>query len=188
MEIKDQILQTKERMKGFLKAMPQEKRTQIAVYQKMEKLKKNFWMIIAGGCALALIIYLVSSLIVTKENRWIVNLVFAGLWVVASIISALYLKSLAEKSMKAITLGAQDYVEELNVISARLAGLEKAEKERQDAERQEARAKARAEAAQRDAEAALQRQQAVLQANGAVPVVKPAEAAAASQAPTEEEM
>lgn len=175
MELKDQILQTKERKQGFLKSMPQGTRTQINTYQKMEKIKKYFWVILAGVCLLALISYLVSCLAVTghPESRWIVNLIIALVWIAVGACGALYQKSLAEKAMKAITLGAQDYVDELNVINARLAGLEKAERERQEAERQEAKAKARAEAAQRDAEAALQRQQAVLQANSAQP--KPAE-------------
>ena len=169
MELKDQILQTKERKQGFLKAMPQSTRQQINVYQKMEKLKKRFWIVLAGAAILSVVIYLVSCLAVNNENKWIVHAVLAGLWVVGGAFFAFYLRSLAEKSMKAISLGAQDYVDELNVINSRLAGLQKAEKERVEAEKQEAKAKARAEAAQREAQAALQRQQAVLEANNAAP-------------------
>ena len=179
MELKDQILQTKERKKGFLKAMSQETRTQINTYQKMEKLKSSFWIIAAAAFVLALVNYLVVCLAVTKENRWILVAVFAALWLAAGVFAAFYLRSLAQKAMKAISLGAQDYVDELQVINTRLAGLERAEKERIEAEKQEARAKARVEAAQREAEAALQRQQAVLQANNAQATIP--------QAPTDEE-
>ena len=183
MELKDQILQTKERKQGFLKAMPPEMKTQISIYQKMGKVKSRFWFILIGSIALSVVVYLVSCLAVTPENRWIVNAVLAGLWVIAGVVFAFYLKSLAAKSMKAISLGAQDYVDELNNINTRLADLEKAEKERQEAEKQEAKAKARAEAAQREAEAALQRQHAVLQANNAAP--QPSEPAPQQTPPQE---
>lgn len=189
MELKDQILQTKERKQGFLKAMPQGTRTQINTYQKMEKIKKNFWIVIVAVAVLALVTYLVSCLI--PEKRWIVNAVLAAVWLAAGIFAAFYIRSLASKSVKAISLGAQDYVDELNVINSKLAGLEKAEKERQEAERAEAKAKARAEAAQREADAALQRQQAVLQANNVqAPVIQnPADTTvpAEPQGPTNEE-
>ena len=177
MELKDQILQTKERKKGFMKAMPESTRTQINIYQKLEKISKRFWIVIVGALILSVAVYLISCLAVTSENRWIVHSVLAGLWVVAGIVFGFYLKSLADKGKKAITLGAQDYVDELNAINARLSGLEKAEKQRLEAEKQEAKAKARAEAAQREAEAAALRQQAAVQANESPvqPVQQPSE-------------
>ena len=57
MELKDQILQTKERKKGFLKAMPEDTRTQIDTYTKLGKISKNYWAIIVCGAILAMITY-----------------------------------------------------------------------------------------------------------------------------------
>ena len=162
MELKDQILQTKERKKGFLKAMPETTRTQIDTFTKLDKISKNYWALIVCGVVLALIGYLIACLS-TTESRWIINLIPAALLIAVSVAAALYIKSLTKKATKAIALGAPDYVEELKAINARLLGLEKAEKARVEAERQEARAKARAEAAQRDAELALQKQQEAMQ-------------------------
>lgn len=162
MELKDQILQTKERKKGFLKAMPENTRTQVDTYTKLDKISDKYWIAIVCGAVLALIGYLIACLS-KDESKWILNLIPAALLIGGSIISAFYFKSLTKKAKKAITLGASDYVEELNAINARLSGLEKAEKARVEAERQEQKAKARAEAAQRDAELALQRQQEAMQ-------------------------
>lgn len=162
MELKDQILQTKERKKGFLKAMPESTRTQIDTYVKLEKISKNYWGVIACGAAIALIGYLIACLS-DKPASWTLNLIPAALLIAGSIIAGLYIKSLTNKAKKAISLGAPDYVEELKAINDRLSGLEKAEKARVEAEKQEARAKARAEAAQRDAELALQKQQEAMQ-------------------------
>ena len=162
MELKDQILQTKERKKGFLKAMPESTRTQIDTYVKLEKISKNYWGVIACGAAIALIGYLIACLS-EKPTSWTLNLIPAALLIAGSIIAGLYIKSLTNKAKKAISLGAPDYVEELKAINDRLSGLEKAEKARVEAEKQEARAKARAEAAQRDAELALQKQQVAMQ-------------------------
>ena len=162
MELKDQILQTKERKKGFLSAMPDSTRTQVDTYTKLNKISKNFWGVIVCGLVLALIGYLFACLIETP-NKWLLNLIPAALLIAASVVAAFSIKSLAKKATKAITLGAPDYVEELNAINARLAGLEKAEKARVEAEKQEAKAKARAEAAQRDAELALQKQMELMQ-------------------------
>ena len=167
MELKDQILQTKERKKGFLKAMPQETRTQIDAYQKIDRLGKRVWIIPVAAVIVSAATYLVACLAATPDNRWVLHAILAGLWIVAGVVIMFVLKSVCDKSKKAITAGAKDYVDELNAINARLAGLEKAEKERIEAEKQESKAKARAEAAQREADAALQRQQAVLQANNA---------------------
>ena len=161
MELKDQILQTKERKKGFLKAMPDSMRTQIAFYQKLDRLGKRIWIIPVASIVISLCVYLVACLLTASVSPWVLHAILAGLWIVAGVVVAIYLKSICTKGKNAIKSGAQDYVDELNAINARLAGLEKAEKERQEAEKQEARAKARAEAAQREAEAALQRQQAV---------------------------
>ena len=158
MELKDQILQTKERKKGFLKAMPETTRTQVDAYTKFDRISDNYWVVIVCGAVLALIGYLIAGL-AAEESKWILNLIPAALIIGGSVIAALYVKSLTKKAKKAITLGAPDYVEELNAINARLSGLEKAEKARIDAEKQEARAKARAEAAQREAELAAQKQQ-----------------------------
>ncbi|MBQ1820624.1 MAG: hypothetical protein II117_03365 [Clostridia bacterium] len=163
MELKDQILQTKERKKGFLKAMPETTRTQVDTYAKLDKIAGNYWILIVCAGVLALISYLVAGI---SKGDWVINLIPAALTIAAGVVGSFYVKSLTKKAKKAITLGAPDYVEELNAINARLAGLEKAEKARVDAERQEARAKARAEAAQREAELALQKQQEAVQ-NGA---------------------
>ncbi len=160
MELKDQILQTKERKKGFLKAMPEGTRTQIDTYTKLSRISKKYWGIIVCGAILAMITYLIACL---SGGSWGLNLIPAALIIGGSIVAAFYIKSLTKKATKAITLGATDYVEELNAIEARIAGLERAEKARLEAEKQEARAKARAEAAQRDAELALQRQQEAMQ-------------------------
>ncbi len=158
MELKDQILQTKERKKGFLKAMPESTRTQVDAYTKFDKISGNFWIIIVLAAVLAVAGYLIACL-AAKETKWILNLIPAVLLIAAGVVVALSFKSLTKKAKKAITLGAPDYVEELNAINARLSGLERAEKARLEAEKQEARAKARAEAAQRDAALALQKQQ-----------------------------
>ena len=158
MELKDQILQTKERKKGFLNAMPEGTRTQVDTYTKFDKISKRYWIVIVCGAVLALIGYLIACL-TENESRWILNLIPAALLIGGSVVAALYIKFLTKRAKKAITLGAPDYVEELNAINARLVSLEKAEKVRIEAEKQEARAKARAEAAQRDAEIALQKQQ-----------------------------
>lgn len=162
MELKEQILQTKERKKGFLSAMPESTRTQIDTYSKLEKISGKAWIVIACGAVIALIGYLFACLC-KDESRWVLNLIPAALLIAAGIVAALYIKSVANKAKKAIALGAPDYVEELTAINARLVGLEKAEKVRLEAEKQEAKAKARAEAAQRDAELALQKQQEVTQ-------------------------
>lgn len=162
MELKDQILQTKERKKGFLKAMPESTRTQIDTYVKLEKVSDKFWAIIACGVVLALIGYLIACLS-EKPAAWLLNLIPAVLLIAGSVIAGLCIKSLTNKAKKAISLGAPDYVEELKAINDRLSGLEKAERARVEAEKQEARAKARAEAAQRDAELALQKQQEAMQ-------------------------
>jgi hypothetical protein len=163
MELKDQILQTKERKKGFLKAMPENTRTQVDAYAKFDKISDNYWVVIVCGAVLALIGYLIAGISGPQDSRWVLNLIPAALIIGGSVIAALYVKSLTKKAKKAITLGAPDYVEELNAINARLSGLEKAEKARIDAEKQEARAKARAEAAQREAELAVQKQQEAMQ-------------------------
>lgn len=163
MELKDQILQTKERKKGFLKAMSEETRTQVDAYTKLDKISGKYWLLIISAVVLALITYLIACLTGGQSSRWMLNLIPVLLLIGGSVITALYIKSLANKSKKAIRLGASDYIEELSSINARLAGLEKAEKARVEAEKQEARAKARAEAAQRDAELALQKQQAAMQ-------------------------
>lgn len=184
MELKDQILQTKERKKGFLNAMPETTRTQVDTYTKLDKISGKFWIIIVCGFVLALIGYLIACLC-NDDYRWIANLIPAVLLIGASVVAALYIKSLTKKAKKAITLGAPDYVEELNAINARLAGLERAEKARVEAEKQEAKAKARAEAAQRDAEIALQKQQEAMQGAaqaGQKPVV-PAEQPIAAEEP-----
>lgn len=162
MELKDQILQTKERKKGFLKAMPETTRTQVDTYTKLDKVSNHYWIVIVCGAVLALIGYLIACLS-DNGSRWVLNLIPAALVIAGSVVASLYVKSLAKKATKAITLGAPDYVEELNAINARIAGLERAEKARVEAEKQEAKAKARAEAAQRDAELALQRQQEAMQ-------------------------
>lgn len=162
MELKDQILQTKERKKGFLKAMPESTRTQVDTFTKLEKISKNYWVLIVCGVILALVGYLIACLN-TAESRWIINLIPAALLIAVSVVAALYIKSLTKKATKAIALGVPDYVEELKAINARLLGLERAEKTRVEAEKQEARAKARAEAAQREAEVALQKQQEAMQ-------------------------
>ena len=47
MELKDQILQTKERKKGFLKAMPETTRTQVDTYTKFDKISNHYWIVIA---------------------------------------------------------------------------------------------------------------------------------------------
>ena len=162
MELKDQILQTKERKKGFLKAMPESTRTQVDTFVKLDKINKNHWIIIVCGVVIALIGYLIGCL--SKEpGSWVLNLIPAALLIVACVIAALWIKSLTNKAKKAIALGIPDYIEELQSINARIFGLEKAEKARVEAEKQEARAKARAEAAQRDAELALQKQQEAMQ-------------------------
>ena len=166
MELKDQILQTKERKKGFLKSMPETTRTQVDTYTKLDKISKNYWILIACAAVLALVMYLVACITGGADSRWIVNLIPAVLLIAGGVVLGLYIKSLTKKATKAITLGAPDYVEELNAINARLSGLERAEKARLEAEKQEARAKARAEAAQREAELALQKQQEAVQ-NGA---------------------
>ncbi len=174
MELKDQILQTKERKKGFLKAMPETTRTQVDTYTKFDKISNHYWIIIVCGVVLALIGYLIACL-ADDSSKWVLSLIPATLLIGACVLAALYVKSLTKKAKKAITLGAPDYVEELNAINARLSGLEKAEKARVEAEKQEAKAKARAEAAQRDAELALQKQQEAME-NGAKAlqgVVKP---------------
>ena len=160
MELKDQILQTKERKKGFLKAMPESTRTQVDTFVKLDKIAKNYWIIIVCGVVIALIGYLIGCL---SKGSWILALIPAGLLIAVCVIAALWIKSLTNKSKKAIALGIPEYIEELQSIDARLLGLEKAEKTRIEAEKQEARAKARAEAAQRDAELALQKQQEAMQ-------------------------
>lgn len=162
MELKDQILQTKERKKGFLKAMSESTRTQIDTYVKLEKISKNYWAVIICGVVIALIGYLIACLS-DKPASWTLNLIPAALLIAGSVIAGLYIKSLTNKAKKAISLGVPDYVDELKAINDRLSGLEKAEKARVEAEKQEARAKARAEAAQRDAELALQKQQEAMQ-------------------------
>ena len=162
MELKDQILQTKERKKGFLKAMSESTRTQVDTYTKLDKVSNNYWIMIVCAVIIALAGYLIACLSGEKSG-WLLNLIPAVLLIGGSIIAALYIKSLANKAKKAIALGAPEYVEELNFINARLVGLEKAEKARVEAEKQEARAKARAEAAQREAELALQKQQEAMQ-------------------------
>ena len=116
MELKDQILQTKERKKGFMKAMPQTTRTQIDAYQKLDRIGKRIWIIPVAALVLSVAVYLVSCLAVTSENRWIVHAVLAGLWIIAGIVFALILKSVCDKGKKAITVGAQDYVDELNAF------------------------------------------------------------------------
>ena len=156
MELKDQILQTKERKKGFLKAMPELTRMQVDTFTKLDKISSKYWIMIAVGAALALLAYLFAGL---SGGSWVLNLIPAAVIIACSVVAALYVKSLTKKAKKAITLGVPDYVEELKAINARLLGLEKAEKARVEAEKQEARAKARAEAAQREAELALQKQQ-----------------------------
>jgi uncharacterized protein (DUF3084 family) len=162
MELKDQILQTKERKKGFLKAMPESTRTQIDTYVKLEKISKNYFAIIICGAVLALIGYLIACLS-EKPGAWALNLIPAALLIAGSVIAGLYIKSFTKKATKAISLGAPDYVEELKAIDERLSDLEKREKTRVEAEKQEARAKARAEAAQREAELAMQKQQEAIQ-------------------------
>ena len=173
MELKDQILQTKERKKGFLKAMPETTRTQLETYAKLDKITKDYWILIVCAAALALITYLIACITGGADSRWIINLIPAAILIAGGVVMGLYVKSLTKKAKKAITLGAPDYVEELNAINARLFGLEKAEKARLEAEKQEARAKARAEAAQREAELALQKQQEAVQ-NGAQNAVQQA--------------
>ncbi|MBQ5991912.1 MAG: hypothetical protein IJL62_05110 [Clostridia bacterium] len=162
MELKDQILQTKERKKGFLNAMPESTRTQIDTYTKLDRISGKAWTVIVCGAVLALIGYLFACL-AKDDSRWVVNLIPAALLIAVGVVAAICIRSIASKAKKAISLGAPDYVEELTAINARLVGLERAEKVRQEAEKQEAKAKARAEAAQRDAELALQRQQEVTQ-------------------------
>ena len=165
MELKDQILKTKERKKGFLSAMPEDTRKQINIYTKLDQISKNFWVIIVASLIISGAVYLVSCFAATPENRFVVHAILAGLWVVAGIVLAFWVKSLAAKGKKAVGLGAPDYVEELNAINTRLSDLEKAEKQRLAAERDEAKAKARAEAAQRKADEAAQRQQAAMQSS-----------------------
>ena len=134
MELKDQILQTKERKKGFLKSMPDTMRTQINTYAKLDKLAKRFWIYPVAGLILSVAVYLVACLVATPENRWVVHAILAALWIVAGVFVGLRLKSAADKAKKAIMLGAPDYVEELNAINSKLDGLEKAEKARVEAE------------------------------------------------------
>ncbi len=184
MELKDQILQTKERKKGFLKAMPESTRTQVDAYTKIDKLSAKYWIVIAGGAVLALIAYIFAG---ATGGSWVLNLIPAALIIGSSVFGALYIKSLTKKMKKALTLGAPDYVEELNAINARLFGLEKAEKARVEAEKQEARAKARAEAAQREAELALQRQQEAMQHGVQVSGQQPAPQAPEAPNPPAEE-
>ncbi|MBR4906424.1 MAG: hypothetical protein IKZ44_06175 [Clostridia bacterium] len=190
MELKDQILQTKERKKGFLKAMPESTRTQVDTFVKLDKIAKNYWIVIVCGVVIALVGYLIGCL---SKGSWVLNLIPAALLIVVCVITALWVKSLTNKAKKAITLGIPDYIEELRSINARLLGLEKAEKARVEAEKEEARAKARAEAAQRDAELALQKQQEAMQdAAKAQSAAKAAQESAAvpqpaeTSAPTEE--
>ena len=185
MELKDQILQTKERKKGFMKAMPEETRKQVNTYTKLEKIAKNFWIIIVAALVISVAVYLVACFAATNKNRFVVHAILAGLWIVAGILLAFWIKGLAQKCKKAISLGIPDYVEELNAINARLAGLESAEKQRLAAEKEEARAKAQVEAAQRRADEAAQRQQAAVQANTPVAVPQPAAHPAADTEPHE---
>ena len=183
MELKDQILQTKERKKGFLKSMPDTMRTQINTYAKLDKLGKRFWIYLVAGLILSVAVYLVACLVAPNANPWIVHAILAALWIVAGVFVGLRIKGIADKSKKAIMLGAPDYVEELNAINSKLVGLEKAEKARLEAEKQELKAKARAEAAQREAEAAAQRQQQVV---GSAPVIPSPEAPVQTEQPPQE--
>ena len=130
MELKDQILQTKERKKGFMNAMPESTRKQINLYTKLDKIAKNFWIILVVSLVISGAVYLAACFAATPENRFVVHAILAGLWVAAGIVLAFWIRSLAVKGKKAIGLGAPDYVEELNAINSRLAGLEKAEKQR----------------------------------------------------------
>lgn len=171
MELKDQILQTQERKKGFMNAMPEDTRKQINIYTKLDKIAKSFWVLIVAGLIISGIVYLVACFVATPDNKFVVHGILAALWVVAGIVLAFWIKSLAAKGKKAVDLGAPDYVEELNAINARLSGLEKAEKQRLAAEKEEAKAKARAEAAQRKADEAAQRQQAAVQGTNPQPSV-----------------
>lgn len=175
MELKDQILQTKERKKGFLNAMPESTRKQINIYTKLGKLVKNFWIVIVAGLILSGIVYLVACFVATPDNRFVVHAILAALWVIAGVVLAFWIRSIAAKGKKAVELGLPDYVEELNAIDARLSGLESAEKQRIAAEKEQARAQARAEAAQRQAEEAAQRQQAAVQSTTTATPVVPAQ-------------
>ena len=159
MELKDQILQTQERKKGFMNAMPEDTRKQINIYTKLDKIAKSFWVLIVAGLIISGIVYLVACFVATPDNKFVVHGILAALWVVAGIVLAFWIKSLAAKGKKAVNLGAPDYVEELNAINTRLSDLEKAEKQRLAAEKEEAKAKARAEAAQRKAEETAQSRQ-----------------------------
>ena len=175
MELKDQILQTKERKKGFMNAMPEGTRKQINIYTKLDKIAKNFWIIIVAALVVSGAVYLVSCFAANDSNKFVVHGILAGLWVVAGILLAFWIRALAAKGKKAVDLGAPDYVEELNAINSRLAGLEKAEKQRLAAEKEEAKAKARAEAAQRKADEAAMRQAAAVEATNPQPAAQPAQ-------------
>lgn len=173
MELKDQILQTKERKKGFLKAMPEDTRKQINIYTKLDKIAKNFWIIIVAALIISGVVYLVACFGATESNKFVLHGILAGLWVIAGVALAFWIRTLALKGKKAVGLGAPDYVEELNAINARLSGLERAEKQRLAAEKEEAKAKARAEAAQRKADEAAQRQAAAVEATNPQPAPQP---------------
>ena len=94
MELKDQILQTKERKKGFLSAMPESTRTQVDTYTKLDKISKSYWAVIVCGAVIALIGYLFACLS-DQKSAWLLNLIPAVLLIGASVVAGLSIKSLA---------------------------------------------------------------------------------------------
>ena len=162
MEIKEQIKQTKERKKGFVKALPNDQRRLLKLYEQAKAGEKRSLIGIGVWVALLIIAYVVISLVLPYANNWIWNGVVALVLIAGGTALLLFLRKSYKEKAQALASAITDYVHEYEGIKDRIRQLEKAEKERADAARKAERAEERARVAREKAEreAALAHEQA----------------------------
>ncbi len=162
MEIKEQIKQTKERKKGFVKALPNNHRRMLKLYEQAKAGEKRSLIGIGVWAALLVIAYVVICLALPYANNWIWNAVIALVLLAGGIALLLFLRKSYKEKAESLSSFITDNVNEYEGIKNRIRQLEKAEKERADAARKAERAEERAKAAREKAEreAALAQEQA----------------------------
>ena len=175
MEIKGKIKQTKQRRKGFLKALPEEQRRLLKMHERAKNGAKMALYGILIWFLLLLAIYLVVSILFPYARHWMWNGIIAGALFILGTVLLLVIRHSNQKKAKAFASSITEYVNEYDTINSHIAELKKAEKSRVKAERA-------AEKAEKKARAAAERAQETEAYAKAVQEQAEADVAAANEA------
>lgn len=146
MEIKNLLEQTKTRRKEFFNAAPKDKRQLLRSYERHMKTAKFCPYGTVILLFLFAIIYVALGLLIPYEKHWIWNAVLLSVIWIGCTVLFISIRSRNLKQASAIKQDIPEYVEELDVIHAKLKSLKKADRKRVAAEKKSQRAKKKAEA------------------------------------------